>query len=119
MIESRGRRIYFCGDSGYAPHFTDIRARLGAPDIALIPIGAYEPRWFMTPIHMNPSEAVQAHRDLESRQSIGMHHGTFQLTTEAIHQPVIDLKAALEAQDVDERAFVTQPQGETVVYRVP
>jgi L-ascorbate metabolism protein UlaG (beta-lactamase superfamily) len=119
MIESRGRRIYFCGDSGYAPHFTDIRARLGAPDIALIPIGAYEPRWFMTPIHMNPSEAVQAHRDLESRQSIGMHHGTFQLTTEAIHQPVIDLKAALAEHGVDERAFVTQPEGETVVYRVP
>jgi L-ascorbate metabolism protein UlaG (beta-lactamase superfamily) len=117
MIERRGRRVYFCGDSGYAPHFAEIRARLGAPDIALLPIGAYEPRWFMTPVHMNPAEAVRAHRDLESRQSIAMHHGTFQLTTEPIHQPAIDLAAALAEHGVDPRAFVVQPEGETVVYR--
>lgn len=118
MIESRGRRIYFSGDTGYCTHFADIRARLGSPDVALLPIGAYEPRWFMTPIHCNPDEAVRAHRDLGSKQSIGMHFGTFQLTTEAIDQPVIDLKAALAANGVPESEFVTQPEGETVVYRV-
>ena len=118
VIESRGRRIYFAGDTGYCGHFSDIRARIGSPDIALLPIGAYEPRWFMTPIHCNPAEAVQAHRDLGSRQSIGMHFGTFQLTAEAIDQPVIDLKAALAGNGIPETEFVTQPEGETCVYQV-
>jgi L-ascorbate metabolism protein UlaG (beta-lactamase superfamily) len=118
MIETKGRRIYFSGDSGYCAHFADIRPRLGAPDLALLPIGAYEPRWFMTPIHCNPAEAVRAHRDLGSKQSIGMHFGTFQLTTEAIGQPVIDLKAALAEASVAESEFMTQPEGETVVYRL-
>src|SRR5262249_44802302 len=71
VIETQGRRIYFGGDGGYSTHFADIRARLGAPDIALLGIGAYEPRWFMQRVHMNPAEAVRAHRDLESKQSIG------------------------------------------------
>ena len=119
MIESRGRRIYFSGDTGYSTHFTDISARLGSPDIALLPIGAYEPRWFMTPIHCNPAEAVRAHRDLGSHQSIGMHFGTFQLTTEAIDQPVIDLKAALADHGIAESEFITQPEGETCIYRMP
>ena len=73
----------------------------------------------MTPIHCNPAEAVRAHHDLGSRQSIGMHFGTFQLTTEAIDQPVIDLKAALADHGIDENEFVTQPEGETHVYQVP
>lgn len=118
MIESRSRRIYFTGDSGYSTHFAEIRSRIGSPDIALLPIGAYEPRWFMTPVHMNPAEAVRAHRDIGSKQSIGMHFGTFQLTTEAIHQPVVDLKAALAEHGVAESEFVTQPEGETVIYEV-
>jgi L-ascorbate metabolism protein UlaG (beta-lactamase superfamily) len=72
------RRIFFAGDTGYAPFFGDIRRRLGPIDLALLPIGAYEPRWFMRAIHMNPEEAVQAHLELESSLSIGMHFGTFQ-----------------------------------------
>ena len=70
------------------PFFREIRQRLGPPDLALLPIGAYEPRWFMRAVHMNPAEAVQAHLDLESVESIGMHFGTFQLTTEGIDEPV-------------------------------
>jgi len=62
---------------------------------------------------------VRAHRDLGSRQSIGMHFGTFQLTTEAIDQPVIDLKAALADHGIAESEFITQPEGETCVYRMP
>jgi L-ascorbate metabolism protein UlaG (beta-lactamase superfamily) len=80
MIESGARRVCFGGDAGYSTHFSAIRARLGAPDIAILGIGAYEPRWFMAPIHMNPAEAVRAHRVLGARHSIGMHFGTFQLT---------------------------------------
>jgi L-ascorbate metabolism protein UlaG (beta-lactamase superfamily) len=117
MIESRGRRIYFAGDSGYARHFADIRARLGPPDIAILGIGAYEPRWFMQPIHMNPAEAVQAHRDLGARQSIGMHFGTFQLSAEAIDQPRADLTRALRESEIADGEFVTLQEGETRIYR--
>ena len=116
MIESQGRRIYFGGDFGYSSHFSDTRTRLGPPDIALLSIGAYEPRWFMTPIHMNPAEAVRAHGDLGARQTIGMHFGTFQLTTEPIDQPLADLKRALADSGIPEQAFHTLHEGETRVY---
>jgi L-ascorbate metabolism protein UlaG (beta-lactamase superfamily) len=117
MIESRGRRVYFGGDTGYASHFADIKARLGAPDIAMLGIGSYEPRWFMQPMHMNPAEAVRAHRDLGARQSIGMHFGTFQLSAEAIEQPQADLALALRADGIPESAFVTLHEGETRIFR--
>ena len=119
MIERAGRRIYFCGDTGYSENFATIKSRFGAPDIALLPIGAYEPRWFMQRVHMNPAEAVQAHRDLGARQSIGMHFGTIQLTTEAIDRPQADLKAALAATGVSEQDFVTLDVGETHIDRSP
>ncbi len=119
VIEHRGARIYFEGDSGYSPHFADIRARLGAPDIAILGIGAYEPRWFMTPMHMNPEEAVRAHRDLGARHSIGMHFGTFQLTAEGIDQPKIDLAAALAAHKIPDGEFITLAEGETRIYGLP
>ena len=86
--------------------FADIRHRLGPIDLALLPIGAYEPRWFMKAVHMNPAEAVQAHLDLQARESIGMHFGTFQLTTEGIDDPLHDLKRAREARGISE-AFRT------------
>jgi L-ascorbate metabolism protein UlaG (beta-lactamase superfamily) len=116
MIESRGRRVYFGGDTGYSTHFSDIKTRLGSPDIAMLGIGAYEPRWFMKPIHMNPAEAVRAHRDLGSRQSIGMHFGTFQLTPEPIDAPQAELKRALFESGVPESEFVTLHEGETRIY---
>jgi L-ascorbate metabolism protein UlaG (beta-lactamase superfamily) len=117
MIESRGRRVYFGGDTGYSTHFSDIRSRLGSPDIAMLGIGSYEPRWFMKPMHMNPAEAVCAHRDLGSKQSIGMHFGTFQLSAEAIDQPQADLKRALLESGIPESEFVTLHEGETRIYR--
>ncbi len=116
VIESRGRRVYFGGDAGYSTHFADIRRRLGPPDVAILGIGAYEPRWVMRPVHMNPAEAVRAHRDLDSRNSIGMHFGTFQLTPEAIDRPQADLEHALAAHGIAEGEFVTLHEGETRVY---
>jgi L-ascorbate metabolism protein UlaG (beta-lactamase superfamily) len=118
VIESGGRLIYFGGDTGYAPHFLEIKARLGAPDIALLPIGAYEPRWFIARIHMNPAEAVRAHLDLGARHSVGMHFGTFQLTSEPIDQPQADLKLALSHSGISDRDFVTLNEGETRIWRV-
>jgi L-ascorbate metabolism protein UlaG (beta-lactamase superfamily) len=114
VAEIDGRRLFFAGDSGYGPHFSEIRERCGLADLALLPIGAYEPRWFMQDVHMNPAEAVQAHVDLAAASSIGMHFGTFQLTTEAIDQPLIDLKRALIDRSLPLEAFRTLAFGETL-----
>lgn len=94
FIENRNFRLYFAGDTGYGPHFSSIRERLGAPDLSLLPVGAYEPRWFMRDHHMNPEDSVSAHCDLQSALSIGMHFGSFQLSNEAIDAHVADLERA-------------------------
>ena len=107
VIRSSSGSIFFCGDSGWAAHFADIRRRLGAPDLALLPIGAYEPRWFLEPVHMNPAEAVRAHLALGARRSIGMHFGTFQLTDEGIDAPLHALAAARAAHALAESDFIT------------
>jgi L-ascorbate metabolism protein UlaG (beta-lactamase superfamily) len=100
MLRSGGRRVYFAGDSGYQEGlFAEIGRRCGAPDLAMIPIGAYEPRWFMKDAHMNPAEAVRVHREVGARRSIAMHWGTFQLTDEAFEAPVQALEAARGAAD--------------------
>jgi L-ascorbate metabolism protein UlaG (beta-lactamase superfamily) len=83
-------------------------------DLALLPIGAYEPRWFMKDIHMNPAEAVQAHLDLAARQSIAMHFGTFQLTPEGIDEPVRELAKALQERGVPAERFRAVEVGESV-----
>jgi L-ascorbate metabolism protein UlaG (beta-lactamase superfamily) len=116
MISAGAGSVLFAGDSGTGPHWADIRTRLGAPDVALLPIGAYEPRWFMAPVHMNPAEAVEAHLTLGARQSVGMHFGTFQLTDEAIDAPLHALDAALGAIRTD--TFSALDFGETRVYRL-
>jgi len=114
LLVAGGRRIFFDGDSAYAPHFRDIRQRLGPIDLALLPIGAYEPRWFMSAVHMNPAEAVQAHLDLGSPRSIGMHFGTFQLTNEGIDEPVRALDEARRANSIPEEQFSTLAPGESI-----
>ena len=107
MVEADGARIYFAGDTAYGAFFRDIGGRLGPLDLALMPIGAYEPRWFMQAVHMNPEEAVQAHVDLGGPESIGMHFGTFQLTTEGIDEPQRALDAALRARGISPSRFHT------------
>ena len=112
MLTVAGRKIYFLGDSGYdAALFTEIGRRCGSPDLALIPIGAYEPRWFMREAHMNPAEAVQAHREVGARRSVAMHWGTFQLTDEGRNEPVRDLEAAKAAAGLASGAFMVLPPG--------
>ncbi len=96
VLELGGRRVFFAGDTGYHPKFGAIGERLGPFDMALFPVGAYEPRWFMGPVHMNPEEAVQAYLDV-TRGSGGnpdrrcvmvpIHWGTFKLTDEAMDEP--------------------------------
>jgi L-ascorbate metabolism protein UlaG (beta-lactamase superfamily) len=117
MLRAGGRLVYFAGDSGYDESlFTAIGSRCGAPDLALIPIGAYEPRWFMKESHMNPAEAVRVHRDLGARKSVAMHWGTFQLTDEAREEPVQALRAARDAAGFGEESFrVLEPGGSVSV----
>ena len=107
-------RIFFAGDTAYADFFSDIRRRLGPIDLAVLPIGAYEPRWFMRVVHMNPAEAVQAHLDLEAVQSIAMHFGTFQLTTEGIDEPPRALDEACRARNLPPSRFRILGFGESV-----
>jgi L-ascorbate metabolism protein UlaG (beta-lactamase superfamily) len=115
-IENSHRRVWFVGDTGYdADIFRRVRERCGAPDLALVPIGAYEPRWFMAPMHMNPAEAVQLHRDVGARLSLGMHWGTFQLTDEGRDEPREALVAARAAAGLNEEAFRIVAPGETIV----
>ncbi|NQX88539.1 MAG: MBL fold metallo-hydrolase [Halioglobus sp.] len=113
VIEAPSGHIYFGGDSGYGPHYRDAGERFGRFVLSLLPIGAYQPRWFMADVHMDPAEAVRAHLDLRSELSIGMHFGTFQLTYEAINQPVIDLADALREQGVRRDHFAVLDPGES------
>ncbi len=87
VIECQERLVYFAGDTAFGSHFAQIREKFGSPQLALLPIGAYEPRWFMAPIHMAPDEAVRAHVILAAKNSLAIHHGTFQLGDEGIDTP--------------------------------
>jgi L-ascorbate metabolism protein UlaG (beta-lactamase superfamily) len=111
------RRIYFAGDTAYSDVFKDIHERVGPVDLALLPIGAYEPRWFMQSVHMNPAEAVQAHVDLRAKASIAMHFGTFQLTAEGIDEPVRALEDARGRQGVAPQVFRALDVGESMALR--
>ncbi len=115
VIETPAGKIYAVGDSGYGDgkHFRRVREMYGAPRVALLPIGAYEPRWFMQDMHMNPDDAVKALADCGASQALAHHHGTFQLTDEAIDAPANALAAALEAAKIPREKFVALRPGQT------
>jgi L-ascorbate metabolism protein UlaG (beta-lactamase superfamily) len=92
-IEFPERFVYFAGDTGFGNHFAQIREKFGSPQLALLPIGAYEPRWFMSPVHMAPEEALRAHQILGAKTSIVIHHGTFQLADDGVDTSEIRLMA--------------------------
>jgi len=117
LIQAAGQQIYFAADTGYASHFFELQQRYGVVDIALLPIGAYEPRWFMEEQHMNPEEAVRAHLDLKAALSIGMHYGCFRLTDEGFDDPLLDLDRARRNLGVSPHAFRTMDVGETLIVR--
>lgn len=105
-------KIYFMGDSGFSETmFSAIQEKFGSFDLSFIPIGAYEPRWFMKAVHLNPEEAVKSHIMIKSKFSIGMHFGTFNLTDEKFEQPPIDLNAALKK--FNEGSFEIMAEGQT------
>ncbi len=114
VIETPAGKVYVVCDSGYGDgrHFRRVRERHGAPRIAILPIGAYEPRWFMREQHMNPEDAVKALADCGAEQALAHHHGTFQLTDEAIDDPPKALAAALAAANVPSEKFRVLKPGE-------
>jgi L-ascorbate metabolism protein UlaG (beta-lactamase superfamily) len=118
VIEAGGAVVYFAGDTGYCPFFAEIGSRFPRIDLALLPIGAYEPRWFMRQQHVDPVEAIRAHQDLGARRGIGMHFGTFQLTDEAIDAPVLAMREARARAGLTESDFDVLGFGETREYEV-
>jgi len=87
FIKNEDKNIFHAGDTGYSDDFIEIRNRLGTVDFAMIPIGAYDPQWFMSYSHVNPEEALNIAKDLNAKKSIGMHWGTFILTDEPVLEP--------------------------------
>jgi N-acyl-phosphatidylethanolamine-hydrolysing phospholipase D len=113
VAELAGRKLFFAGDTGYSQDFADIAARFAPLDLSLLPIGAYDPRWFMAPVHVDPAEAVRIHQDLRSRLSVAMHWGTFRLTAEPLDEPPRLLAQALTAAGIAAERFTVFQHGET------
>ena len=112
VLAAPAGRIYHVADSGYGEgyRFREASALYGPFRLAILPIGAYEPRWFMRDQHMDPAEALRAFVDCGAEFALAHHHGTFQLTEEAIHAPVVALAAACrDAKLPDDRFRVLRP----------
>lgn len=113
VIEAPGGPVYFLADAGYARHLSeDFTARYGTPRLSLLPVGAYEPRWFMRYAHMNPAEAVQTLLDLGGGQAMGTQHEVFAMADEAYDDPRRDLAEALRSRGVDAARFILPRVGE-------
>jgi L-ascorbate metabolism protein UlaG (beta-lactamase superfamily) len=117
VLDSKDKKIFFAGDTGYCDIFKDIATKFGAFDLSLIPIGAYEPRWFMKNSHLNPEEAVAVHTDLKSKHSLGIHYGFWQLTDEAIDAPIVALNAIKKQRELTDDEFFTLGFGESRTIR--
>ncbi len=114
MLKGPGHSVYYSGDTGYAPHFSDIRKRLGAPDLSLMKVGAYGDTWL--DIHMGPEAAIQAQLDLGARTMLPVHWATFNLAYHAWEEPIVRTLAAATAKGVH---VVTPRIGEPVEYGQP
>jgi L-ascorbate metabolism protein UlaG (beta-lactamase superfamily) len=117
VLETGGRKIYCVGDSGFAEGapFKRVAKRHPGLALALLPIGAYEPRWFMRNSHMNPEEAVEALELSGARRAFGHHWGTFRLTNEGVARPLEALTAALAGRAVPADRFLALRPGEVRV----
>ncbi|PAX06301.1 MBL fold metallo-hydrolase [Sphingomonas lenta] len=115
VIRTPEHLVYVVGDTGYGDGaiFRDIRTRYGAPDVAIIPIGAYEPRWFMRDQHVDPDEAVRIMLDCGAAQALGVHWGTFQLTNEGRDAPRHALTSALLARGIKPARFLAMKPGDS------
>ena len=118
LITSQDLKIFFSCDTGYNPEIlNDIKKRIGAVDVALLPIGSYKPQWFMKMYHLNPEEAVIMHLGLGAKLSLGIHFHTFQLSDEGYDEPVNDLKKALHKYQLARNVFIAPENGQTLYYQ--
>jgi N-acyl-phosphatidylethanolamine-hydrolysing phospholipase D len=114
-VEINDFRFWFAGDTGYNQYlFREIGDKLGPFDLSAIPIGAYEPRWFMKNFHVNPDESVMIHHDVRCRKSVGIHWGTFGLSTEPFDAPPKLLKEALIKNNIGIDEFITPKIGKII-----
>jgi N-acyl-phosphatidylethanolamine-hydrolysing phospholipase D len=113
LLEGGGVKLWHAGDTGYCPAFQEIGEKHGPIDFAMIPIGAYSPRWFMRPIHIDPEEAVQVFLDARCKRAIAMHWGTFPLTDEPMSEPPLRLRRAVAEAGLAEDAFTTGAVGQS------
>lgn len=123
LIQTAFGTTYFCGDSGYGPHFSRI-GQLAQQDpaagpikLALLPIGSYKPEWFMAPVHVSPAGAVQAFLDVKATQAVGIHFGTFQQGDDGLYEPITDLRKALSEKNVPETKFLVPKEGVPMVFK--
>jgi L-ascorbate metabolism protein UlaG (beta-lactamase superfamily) len=105
VLETVAGPIFFAGDTAKSEHFAQIRARFGAMRLAILPIGAYEPRWFMKAVHVNPAEALEAHDTLDAQTSVAMHFGTFHLADESQTGAQEALAAAIKQRPAPKPQF--------------
>ena len=105
-------KAFHAGDSGYSKDFVDTKTKLGSPNLSLIPIGAYAPRWFMKANHVNPKEALEVALDLGSKKNYAMHWGTFSLTDEETLDPPKLLQEALTEKGLPKTFFEILKPGE-------
>jgi L-ascorbate metabolism protein UlaG (beta-lactamase superfamily) len=108
VIQANGGNIYFAGDTATGKHFKQIKEQFGHFRLALLPIGAYMPQWFMHPVHLSPSEAVEVHRLMQPNVSVAIHFGTFVLGDDGEFEPVNELRVALASKDEDSNFWVLE-----------
>jgi len=118
LIEYKSKIIYIAGDTGYGPHFKATAERFPNIEVALLPIGAYEPRWFMSYAHMGPDDALMAFHDLRANKAVAMHFGSWQLTNEGIDEPALELRRQMKSseiakveRDLEERFLIPEEGG--------
>ena len=116
FMQSSDFTVYHAGDTGYSDDFKETRSRLGSPDFAMIPIGGYSPRWFMSYHHVKPSESIQIAIDLGTSKSFGMHWGTFVLTDEDILEPAQLIDQELKKLNLSIDFFRTPKPGEVLSF---
>ncbi|GAB3545627.1 MBL fold metallo-hydrolase [Spirosoma fluminis] len=122
LLHSSFGTTFFCGDSGYGPHFKRIaeqaaRSTTGPIKVALLPIGSYRPEWFMAPVHVSPAGAVQAYIDLKAALAVGIHFGTFQQGDDGLFEPANDLRKALSEKAIPETKFLVPKEGRAMTFK--
>lgn len=113
VLVGKSQKVYFAGDTGYYSHFLEIGSKWKEIDVAILPIGAFEPRWFMAPVHVDPEEAAQSFADLGAKYLVPMHYMTFVLSDEKLDSPVPRTYEALKQLGKPRESFIPLKIGET------